>query len=52
MFGVERLGKAVAVNRAAEPEEVVARVLDELKIFTGGRPAEDDVTIVVMKLAA
>lgn len=52
MYGVERLGNAVAVNRAAEPEDVVARVLEELGSFTGGRPAEDDVTIVVMKLAA
>jgi len=51
MFGVERLGHAVAANRAAEPEEVVARVIEALETYTGGRPAEDDVTIVVMKLA-
>ncbi len=52
MFGLERLGKAVAVNRAAEPEALVARVLEELETFAGGTPPDDDVTIVVMKLAA
>jgi len=52
MFGLERLGNAVAVNRAAEPEAVVARVIEELEKFAEGTPPDDDITVVVMKLAA
>jgi len=52
MFGLERLGNAVAVNRAAEPEAIVARVIEELEKFAEGTPPDDDITIVVMKLAA
>ena len=52
MFGLERFGNAVAVNRAAEPEAVVARVIEELEKFAEGTPPDDDITIVVMKLAA
>ena len=52
MFGPERLGSAVATNRAADPETLVSRVLAELATFTAGRPPEDDLTLVVMKLTA
>ena len=52
MFGVERLGEAVAANRAADPETLVARVLATLDGFAEGTLPEDDLTIVVMKLTA
>ena len=41
----------MATHRA-EGELLVAGVLGALSTFAGGRPAEDDLTIVVMKLVA
>jgi glycosyltransferase involved in cell wall biosynthesis len=38
--------------RAGDPEAMVARVLVALEAFAGGMQAEDDLTIVVMKLTA
>ncbi|MEP6942968.1 MAG: SpoIIE family protein phosphatase [Betaproteobacteria bacterium] len=51
MFGTDRLGEAVAANRGDDSEELIAAVLTELKRFAGIRQYEDDVTIIVMKLA-
>jgi phosphoserine phosphatase RsbU/P len=50
MFGIDRLGEAVATHRADDPEILVASVLAALGGFAGGRQYEDDLTIVVMKL--
>ena len=50
MFGVGRLGAAVATHRAEEPEILIAGVLAALDAFAGGALPEDDLTIVVMKL--
>ena len=52
MFGVDRLGEAVAAHRAEDPEMLVVGVLAALAGFAGGTPPEDDLTIVVMKLTA
>jgi HAMP domain-containing protein len=52
MFGVDRLGEAVAAHRVAEPESLVAGVLGALSTFAGGRPPDDDLTIVAMKLTS
>lgn len=50
MFGVGRLGEAVARHRADDPEILVASVLTALDGFAGGTQHDDDLTIVVMKL--
>ncbi len=52
MFGVARLGEAVATHRAEVPEILIAGVLATLDGFAGGALPEDDLTIVVMKLTA
>jgi sigma-B regulation protein RsbU (phosphoserine phosphatase) len=49
LFGLERLQDRVIANRADDPEEIVASTLSALEAFAGGRPRDDDVTIVVMK---
>jgi len=50
MFGVDRLGEAVAALRADDPEILVAGVLESLESFAGGTRYEDDLTVVAMKL--
>jgi len=52
MFGVDRLAEVVSAHRAENPEEMIAKVLATLDGFAGGAQHEDDLTIVVMKLAA
>jgi sigma-B regulation protein RsbU (phosphoserine phosphatase) len=52
LFGVERLGEAVVAHRERNAEGVVDGVLEALERFADGAQQEDDVTIVVMKLAA
>jgi len=52
LFGIARLGDAIAAHRGAEPEEMIAAVLAERDRFAGGSPHEDDLTIVAMKLSA
>jgi sigma-B regulation protein RsbU (phosphoserine phosphatase) len=51
-FGTDRLGEAVVAHRAEDPEIMVAKVLVALDTFAGGMLAEDDLTLVVMKLTA
>ena len=50
MFGVGRLGDAVAAHRSDDPEAMVANVLGTLERFGGSGEHEDDLTLVVMKL--
>jgi len=52
MFGVDRLGEIVAAHRLGDAESVVTAVLAAVDDFRGSRPPDDDLTIVVMKLAA
>ena len=50
LFGIDRLGEAVATHRAEDPETLIASVLAASDRFAGVRPRDDDLTIVVMKL--
>jgi serine phosphatase RsbU (regulator of sigma subunit) len=52
LFGLERLGEAVATRRAEDPEMLIAGVLAALERFAGAAQRDDDLTIVAMKLAA
>ena len=47
-FGVERLKSVVVAHRDEDPETLIASVLSAVDEFAGGRPNDDDVTIVVM----
>jgi sigma-B regulation protein RsbU (phosphoserine phosphatase) len=49
LFGLQRLEDVVIARRDDDPEMIVASALWALESFAGGRPCDDDVTIVVMK---
>ncbi|HSW50987.1 MAG TPA: SpoIIE family protein phosphatase [Bryobacteraceae bacterium] len=48
-FGEERLTRLVVDNRARGAGEVAAEILKSLAAWTAGKPAADDVTLVVAK---
>ncbi len=49
-FGAERLGKLLQEADDLEPQEIIDRILDQVRIFTGLRHFIDDITLVVMKV--
>ncbi|HXH30446.1 MAG TPA: SpoIIE family protein phosphatase [Bacteriovoracaceae bacterium] len=51
-FGERRLIKSLAVHGRGNSQEIIAGVLGEFKIFTGGTPKNDDLTMVAMKVLA
>lgn len=51
LFGTARLGELLAAHRDREPESLVAHVVGEVQRFAASERFEDDVTIVVMKVA-
>lgn len=51
-FGYERLRRLLAELAAVPPEELLARLLAALEEHTGGRPADDDLTLLLVELAA
>ncbi|MGD2115538.1 MAG: PP2C family protein-serine/threonine phosphatase [Acidobacteriota bacterium] len=48
-YGVERLLTVAAAHRHQTAEEIVGAVAEDVRTFTGGRPAEDDRTLVVVR---
>lgn len=49
-FGAERLGKLLQEADNLEPQEIIDRIMDQVRIFTGLRHFIDDITLVVMKV--
>ena len=45
----ERLADLLRQRRALPADTIVDQVLEELKTFTGDAPAEDDITLVVVR---
>jgi len=50
MFGKRRLRRIIRENHDLSAREIVDMVLEELEAFRRGVPAEDDVTLVVVKV--
>ncbi len=50
-FGKNRLMNLVGANAAEPPHIIVAAVLEQLNVFRGDLPVEDDATLVVVKMA-
>jgi len=50
MFGVERLKEAAARSRADAARIALYSLLGEVQGFSGGLPAEDDVTLIVTRV--
>lgn len=51
-FGEARLAELLVSARHRPAAEIIARVNDAVREFTGGRPAEDDVTLVLVRRLA
>ena len=49
-FGVDRLRAIVQASRFEPPQAIIDSVLQEVSIFRGATPQEDDVAIIVMKV--
>ena len=50
-FGEERLSLLLQEHRRQEPEQLIATILHQLRIFTGNQSFRDDVSMVVMKIS-
>lgn len=51
MFGKERLQEVIRENATKDASEILNAVYDELSRFTQGRKNEDDITLVIIKVA-
>jgi len=49
-FGVERLANLLQESEELTPQEIIDRIMNQVRIFTGLRHFRDDITLVVMKL--
>ena len=50
MFGFDRLRDRVYRNKDLSARDLTKKTLDELKDFVGSETAQDDITIVVIKV--
>jgi phosphoserine phosphatase RsbU/P len=50
LYGTERLRELVAENHELSATELVTRIFDSAEEFAGGVPANDDGTLVVLKV--
>jgi serine phosphatase RsbU (regulator of sigma subunit) len=50
MFGQDRLREAIRRHPAESAEAIQNRIVEDLRIFQGKAPQEDDMTLVVIKL--
>ena len=48
-FGPERLGATVAAHRTEPAESIIESVNQAVALHTGGAPASDDVTLIVVR---
>ncbi len=49
-FGMERLGNLIQEGSHLHPQELIDNVMDQVRIFTGLRHFNDDITLVIMKV--
>jgi sigma-B regulation protein RsbU (phosphoserine phosphatase) len=50
LFGIDRLCAIVQARRSEPPQAIIDAVLQEVSLFRGTTPQEDDVTMIVMKV--
>jgi sigma-B regulation protein RsbU (phosphoserine phosphatase) len=49
-FGIDRLSSSLLAHRASPPEDLVTRILAEVRAFCADYPLDDDVAIVIMRV--
>jgi sigma-B regulation protein RsbU (phosphoserine phosphatase) len=50
MFGKGRLQDIISEARGASAEEILTRILDAVRLFTGNYPQSDDITLIVIRV--
>ncbi len=48
-FGEERLREIIVLYRARSANELIEKIISSVKIFTGGVPQNDDMTLIILK---
>jgi sigma-B regulation protein RsbU (phosphoserine phosphatase) len=48
-FGMERFIKVIQENKELPPQELITKVIEEVRAFTGDEPQFDDITLMAMK---
>ncbi len=49
-FGIDRLGKLLEECDDLHPQEIIDHIMTQVRIFTGMRHFNDDITLVIMKI--
>jgi PAS domain S-box-containing protein len=49
-YGIKRLLAMLASDRKQEPEKVLKRILDDVRVFTRSEPYHDDLTMLAMEV--
>jgi sigma-B regulation protein RsbU (phosphoserine phosphatase) len=49
MYGSDRLRESIRKHAAGSAEAIQNTIIEDLKIFQGKAPQEDDITLVVVK---
>jgi sigma-B regulation protein RsbU (phosphoserine phosphatase) len=50
MFGFDRLLEIVQKSRSATADDLLQRIIDDVKTFTGSAPQHDDLTVIVVSV--
>ena len=48
-FGVERLSRLVEEHHGKTSQDLVNRITEEVKLFSGGAPQSDDITLIAIE---
>ncbi len=51
IFGKDRFRELIRANASRPAEQIIARVFEELSLYTRGLPPQDDITLVIVKVA-
>ena len=49
-YGIQRLLKLLAADRVRDPEKVLKRILDDVRVFIRSEPYHDDLTMLAMEV--
>jgi len=52
LFGEERLCQLLEASETLPPAEIIESLLNQIRLFTGNRHFNDDVSLVVLKINA
>ena len=50
MFGFERLLEIVQKSQSAAADDLLQKIIDDVKAFAGNAPQHDDLTVIVVNV--